>query len=383
MISHRIFRGSLAGLLLAGALFEAGSAAADSSCTQNSDCSKGFSCQVIGGTACPGYACPAEIDGGQACAPPPACTPQTIMGCEPGPCNTDSDCAAGMVCNADSYETCAAPPAEPKCPANADCGPAPAVDAGACTTTVVKTCVPRYDLPCTVSSDCGDGFTCVPDTETVCSAAGSAGSGSAGSGSGSGSGSGTVSPPPSPPAMTSPPAAPVDASTEPPSCTTTTLPTSSCQVNTISCVTDTDCPSTWTCAAQSVAVSNVCVGPAQTVGEDAAPQPVCTGGSSPPAQMQCEPPYYNGPGVGFANGSSTAGGAVPVADPQGTDPQGTASGSNGGATAASGSASAPKDVTGGCAVGSPGTRAPGGASLLLVLGLGALGRLARRREGRE
>jgi MYXO-CTERM domain-containing protein len=364
MISRRIVRSSLLGLLLAGALFEAGSAAADTSCTQNSDCSKGFTCQVIGGTACPGYACPVEIDGGQACPPPPACTPQMIMGCEPGPCTTDSDCAAGMVCNADSYDNCVAPAPLPSCPPNADCAaPPPAADAGACTTTVVKTCVPRYDLPCRVSSDCGDGFTCVPDTETVCSAAGSAGSG------GAASGSGTVS---SPPTTTSPPAASVDAATEPPSCTTTTLPTSSCQVNTIPCTTDSNCPSTWTCVAQSAPVSNVCVGPAQTVGEDAAP-PECTGGSSPPAQMQCEPPYYNGPGVGFANGSGTPGGAAPVAASAGTS-----SGSNGGAAGASGAASAPTGAAGGCAVGSPGN-GTGNSSLLLVLGLGALGRLARRR----
>jgi len=369
MISRHIVRGSLAGLLLAGAVFEAGSAAADTPCTQSSDCSKGFTCQVIGATACPTYACPADIDG-QACQPL-QCTPQMIMGCEPGPCSTDSDCAAGMVCNADSYDNCPAPAPSPSCPPNADCAsPAPAVDAGACTTTVVKTCVPRYDLPCTVNSDCGDGFTCVPDTETTCSGSGSAASG------GAPSGGGTVS---SPPTTTSPPAA-LDASTDPPACTTTTLPTSSCQVNTIPCTTDGNCPSTWTCVAQSQAVSNVCVAPAQTGAADAAP-PECSsgGGSSPPAQMLCEPPDYNGPGVGFANGSPT-GGAAPVAaaaGPTNGSDGGTSAGSSGG----SGATSAPPGATGGCAVGSPGTGS-GGTSLLQVLGLGALG-LNRRRERQE
>jgi hypothetical protein len=385
MISHRILRRSLAGLLVSGALFDASVAAADPApCTQSSDCSKGFTCQVVGGTACPAYACPVDIDG-QACQTPP-CTPQMIMGCVPGPCNTDSDCATGMVCYADSYENCPAPAPTPlpSCPPNADCAvpvtsaacppdagadcASPAPDAGACTTAVVKSCVPRYDLPCKVSSDCGDGFTCVPDTETTCSGSGFAGSAGPGSAT---TGGGVVS---SPPTTTSPPPTAIDASTDPPSCTTTTLTTSSCQANQIACTTNSDCPSTWTCVAEPQAVSNGCAGPIQTL-DSGTPPPVCGGGSPPPAQMLCQPPYTNSPGVGFASGATNGGGATvpPTAGPgSGADPAGK--------SAAPGAASSPPPGdTAGCQVAAPGTGG-GSASLLVLLGLSALGRSSRRRR---
>jgi Cys-rich repeat protein len=174
MTSHLFLRGSLATLFALGALGVARTAGADpTSCAADSDCTKGFTCQVVGATACAGTACavpPAGADA-EACPPPPVCDPTVIKGCMPGPCTTDSDCATGMVCYADTYTSCPPPEPVPICPKNADCA-APAIDAGVCTTTTMNSCVPRYDLPCKVASDCGDGFTCAPDTTTECSGGG-------------------------------------------------------------------------------------------------------------------------------------------------------------------------------------------------------------------
>jgi hypothetical protein len=66
MTSHLFLRGSLATLFALGSLGVARTAGADpASCTADSDCTKGFTCQVVGATACPGTACavpPAGID---------------------------------------------------------------------------------------------------------------------------------------------------------------------------------------------------------------------------------------------------------------------------------------------------------------------------------
>src|SRR4051812_32635768 len=53
-------------------------AAADSSCASDSDCVKGWLCQVTGSTGC-GYACAP----GQDCPPPPDCPTQDYKSCVP------------------------------------------------------------------------------------------------------------------------------------------------------------------------------------------------------------------------------------------------------------------------------------------------------------
>lgn len=359
MTSHLFLRGSLASLFALGAFGVARTAAADTSCSVDSDCTKGFTCQAEGATACPAYACaePAGAPDAAACPPPPACDPQVIKGCLPGPCSTDSDCATGMVCYADSYTNCAAPEPAPSCPKNADCA-APALDAGACTSTTVKSCVPTYDLPCKVDSDCGDGFTCVPDTITSCSSSGSAGPGVSTSGAPS-TGSGPAILVDAGPVGV---VGTVDGSFPPPSCTTTTGSTSSCQAKTITCATNTDCPSTWTCVAQLQPVSNICAGPASFDG-GVAP---CGSPDPAPAQMLCEPPYSN---LGSSsNGGGSATGSAPVADPAGSPV------TNG---SASGPSSAPTGSSGGCQMATRGAGS-GGISLLALLGLTALSRRRRR-----
>jgi hypothetical protein len=339
MTSHLFLRGSLATLFALGSLGLARTAGADpTTCTADSDCTKGFTCQVVGASACPGYACaePAAGVDAEACPSPPPCDPTVIKGCMPGPCTTDSDCATGMVCYADSYTSCPSSEPVPSCPKNADCAaPAPAIDAGACTTGSVKSCVPRYDLPCTVASDCGDGFTCAPDSVTECSGGG-----------------------------------PVDASSPQPSCTTTVESTSSCQANTIPCTTLADCPSTWTCAAQSNAASEDCAGPASFDGA----VPPCGSPDAAPAQSLCEPPYTD-LGSNSAGATLSGAGTAPVTSTGSTPIDGSSSAPTG----SNGSSSAPTGSSGGCQMATPGA-ATGGIPTLVLLGLTAVSR--RRRSSR-
>jgi hypothetical protein len=369
MTRHRTVRSSLAALAAIAALVASPQALADSStCTTDTDCVKGFICQVVGATACPAIACAP----GSNCTLPP-CTPQTISQCMPGPCNTDSDCATDMVCYADSYTSCPPVVGAPSCPPNADCA-VPAVDAGACTTMTVKSCVPRYDLPCAVNSDCGPDFTCVPDTSTVCAGSGSAGSATVGSSSTGGGASA------SPPNMASPaePAQPIDAGPvpppsvdagSPPTCMTITSSTSHCQANTITCTADADCPNTWTCVAPPTVANNVCVGPAILAeGGTSAPTP-CE--SPAPGPSTCVPPYYSSVGTGYASplgaSNGSGGGVAPVA---GRVPQGgtnDSSGSGAGSTSGSGHA----ESSGGCQLAAGGAGTASG-SLFWMLGLAGL-----------
>jgi Cys-rich repeat protein len=339
MMSSRFTRLTVAMLVSLGALGASRTAHAQSmTCANDTDCGKGFSCQTVGASACPAIACAR----GEECDIP-ICDPQIIKECEPGPCNTDSDCATGMVCFTDSAVSC--PPVEvaPSCPKDALCAEPAVVDAGACTTMTSKSCVPKYDLPCHVDSDCGDGFTCVPDTATECSGGGSAGS--AGSGS----------TPPVPPVV------------QTPTCTTTTLSTSSCQAKSMPCATSNDCPSTWSCSAGNV--SNIaCAGPALAV-DAGSVAPICDPG--PPAQMLCAPPYaYLGLGTegsGFASGSPTSAGSGDAAVVPGLESAPSASAGNSPPNAAGG---------GGCQLGGGGATG-GGPSLLALLGLVGL---VRRRS---
>jgi hypothetical protein len=66
MKSHLFLRGSLATLFALGFLGVARTAGADpTSCTLDSDCTKGFTCQVVGATACAGIACAVPPAGGR------------------------------------------------------------------------------------------------------------------------------------------------------------------------------------------------------------------------------------------------------------------------------------------------------------------------------
>jgi MYXO-CTERM domain-containing protein len=206
--------------------------------------------------------------------------------------------------------------------------------------------MPKYDLPCTVDADCGEHFTCTPDVSTECWASGSSGGGASAGDAGTGE----------PAADASPPAS---------GCTTTTLATSSCVLQTIVCTTAADCPSTWTCqSAPSSTVEYNCG--ALVAGFDAG------GCNVPPTdgQSTCVPPNYT-TGVGtstgstFTTGTGSAGGTASDA--------GTAAP----VSAAAGTSGAAGGGDHGCQMGgSPGSGASGAWLALL----GALGFVARRRR---
>src|ERR1700759_1295392 len=146
-------------LLLSGAFsLTAASASAGQSCKTNSDCDHGFDCEVVATSGCAVAPCPPGAE-----CPTPACDPQELKECVPGPCQAHSDCADGMVCYAIPSTSCTAQTA-PACPPNTKCAVPPPEPAD-CTTTTMNRCVPRYTLPCTTDASCGDGFSCVPDPD--------------------------------------------------------------------------------------------------------------------------------------------------------------------------------------------------------------------------
>lgn len=361
----------VAALGLVGLLgFHARVAAADGSCSQDSDCVKGWSCQVTGGSGCAVAPCPP----GEKCDPVPDCAPQEYKSCVPGPCSADSDCATGMVCYHATETVCSTTP----CSSDGECA-----DAGGCETRTTSACVPRYMLPCTAAADCGSGFSCVLDQPVCkCSGGGSTGtasgsgtsSGSSGSSSGSADG-GSATPPNS---ATPAPAPSEPAPVEPaPECDCAPATTSSCHVNPVTCSADSDCATGWTC--QSIAQDTPCASttePAPAPGSAPPPKPALPSdcAAAEPAPKQCVPPYFSlvgsgtlgtgrdgsansGEKAGTANGTPTSGdnSALPVAPHEASDQTSSA----------------------GCALaaGSQGSAAAGG----LLFGLGLFAVLRRRR----
>jgi hypothetical protein len=332
MMSQRSFRRSLAFLLASGALLAPVSAWASNTCTASSDCPKGYSCQTTTiATPCPAIACAP----GETCTQP-VCEPETISQCTPLPCTSADDCAPGMVCFTQTTHDCPVQTA-PACPRGADCAPPTPEPSPSCTSTSTSSCVPKYLLPCTSASDCGDGFTCVADEVGSCS-------GSAG-----------VAP--------SEDGGPVELPA-PPVCTTMTLSTSHCSAKEVSCTSAADCPSAWTCEDAPQDVSNIACGPQVSV-DGGATMADCPLPTKQPAQKLCMPPYADlasSGAFGDANSLSGAGGSETSA-PQSAAP---------GAQATGGDSSS----DGGCAVGS----GRGGNGALSLVGLAGLVGLARRRR---
>jgi len=127
----------------------------------NPDCPKGTTCELIG-QPCLAILCADPDD------PRCRCDSAPVSSCVPAACQTDSDCADNMACfERLDFSSCpAAQPtpttiprergtqtAQPPEPASAS---APAE----CTTTTVKECILRSQLPCTTAADCGTGFVC-------------------------------------------------------------------------------------------------------------------------------------------------------------------------------------------------------------------------------
>ncbi len=251
-------------------------AQAQSTCATSAECGKGFSCEVVGGTACAGVACP---DNGMPCPAPPPCEPQTILGCVPSTsCTADTDCAEGMVCHSEMTSVCTG--AAIACAPGQNC----VLPAPSCTSTVVNRCMPKYALGCQLAADCGEGFDCVP--EQICTCSG---------------GSGTATP-----TSTTPPAGaggsansgPIPAPPTDPSCTCTAGPTSVCQPKDLPCATSASCPSTWSCTLVG-GYSTCDTRPAPAPGS---PFPVApTTCTSVPGELKCAPPYYETYGGSIGN----------------------------------------------------------------------------------
>ena len=325
-------------LVLASLGFASLPAHAQSTCSADSDCVKGWACQVTGGSTCAAVACAP----GEKCESQPSdCVNEEFKSCRPGPCQVDSDCAADMACYTHSESDCA-PSA---CSSDqVDC-PKPT-----CETRTESRCVPRYVLPCTTASDCGAGFSCESAGEQ-CSCSGSAG----------GSDSDGGSPPP-----------------VPESCTCEASKELRCHAPTVSCAADGDCTAGWTCAV--VGSSGGC-GKAPASNSDpgagaqggATPAPDCT----PSVDVkQCVPPYYalvggiNGVerGASDSGGTPTQGGGVSAGDAQDVaaiPPTANASGND-----------SDTSTAGGCSMAHG---AGSGSTLVLFGALGLFSALRRRR----
>lgn len=297
---------------------------AHGSCSADTDCVKGWTCQVSGGSACTSPACPP----GEKCeAQPTDCTPVEYKSCQPGPCRADSDCASGMVCYTHTDTDCA-PSA---CAAGQECPPP------ACEPKTESACVPRYVLPCSTATDCGPGFQCASSGEQ-CACSGSA-----------------PQPEPTP---------------EEPSCICEPSHEMRCQAATVNCSADSDCTPGWTCAV--ISSTSDCVTSSEPVptpggdGQDGGkPVPEC---QPAVAVKACVPPYYEliqgGRGVShdsagsptFGIGEGTSNGAIPPTASDGSAPESTSSA--------------------GCSV-KPGSRSGSALALLGVFGL--FSALRRRR----
>jgi MYXO-CTERM domain-containing protein len=364
-------------------------------CTADSDCAKGLTCQDNMSTA-PAVCYPDEA--GTGCLPVADPAPAS-KSCQLAPCASDADCGAEMVCQAQPTVCTGSTPSTAPCAPNTDCTPPPAPEPPDCTTPV-STCVYRWALPCTVNADCGEGFECVPRQAGTCSGSnGSAASGTpvatmptTGGGTAEETGGATGSAEPSGDSTDSSGGAAstdVDAGTaRPVECTVVETYPGYCQSVVKTCAQDSDCPSVWTCKASYDGVTTTTVGaPPDVATPQPAPAPMpIDGGAAPVAVTQtktCQQPgAYEGPTKAVDGTTQTGGELVLNADGgtavgNSTPPSPNAPGaSNAGPSQVAASTSG----GGGCSLTTtPGTRSAGWLAGLLV-GLALL--TTRRRRSR-
>jgi hypothetical protein len=252
----------------------------------------------------------------------PGCDPQVYRSCAPAGCMADSDCGEGMVCYERSQGTCSVAPSEP-CSSGQFCPPTPEP---VCTESIDHICVPRYLLPCEQASDCGEGFTCEPQSRCGCSGS-----------------TPSTTPPPVNPSTPAPPPPDKDAGqadpeaadrgfapapSPPADCGCEPTGEKYCKVIEVACRADADCPKSFTCRQEKY---------------DAPPQPACAVPAGqgdagicgaalrpapPPDVYRCIPPYadVNVGGVGVDEKGDSAGypssGPVPMPTTPGGNPVG-------------------------------------------------------------
>jgi hypothetical protein len=269
---------------------------AQQSCETDSDCYKGFICEVFSGGACPDIAC-AE---GEKC-PETNCDSAEYRECVSGPCTNDSDCADGMVCYSNTYKECSQ--SAPACEPGQEC---PEPEPAQCETKTETQCIPRYEAPCTKDADCGAGFKCVESQMCSCSgSSGSAGGADIGETSRDAGVGGGSQPSSNTPSSSADGGAADPEQTE--NCGCKPSGDFSCEIQKTTCDSDKDCLSSWTCVEQNSVVSDM---PCAVVrSEDGGvSEPVCPdAGQTQPAVKQCMPPYYDLHGVRSADNAYTLG----------------------------------------------------------------------------
>jgi hypothetical protein len=262
---------------LASPLLTSGVALADTPCGDQT-CPKGFVCETYA-SPCPAIA--KEGGGTSTCQSSPA------YACVNAPCDTDADCASSMVCHETTIASCSGGATRSDCDPNAGDCPTLTTTPDVCTTTINRTCVARYELPCTVDSDCGDGFSCEATSVTTCSASGSGGATGVGSASAN---PGTAVDVPVPAGQDAPASGGATANPLPttssapattePDCTTSTSEVKSCQLKIVPCSVDADCQSGFTCTAVTENAS--CAVSSDGTSTDC---------SAPKSSKVCAPPY--------------------------------------------------------------------------------------------
>ena len=131
-------------------------------CETDADCAQGLVCEVVGAIACAVPDCPP----GEECPEPEPCEPEEFRECVPGPCTSDADCGEGLKCLSVSSETCtgsamACDPDDEECVV-VEVEPV-------CETVTEQYCAPDWVGECEADADCGEGFTCVAAEICECS----------------------------------------------------------------------------------------------------------------------------------------------------------------------------------------------------------------------
>jgi len=343
-------------------------AAADQ-CSEDSDCPKGFTCEVSTAVACPEVAC---VDG-EKCEEAPDCSSEEVHQCVSIDCSADSDCADDMVCETVTTEECsgggASTPGDPGSDGEADpppdgADPAPEPEPvpvdESCVTEERNYCVPRYLLPCEAASDCGSGFTC--ETRDTCACT------SPGAGAGTPDGDGST--PPDDADLPLPPDAEGEADDAEDDCGCEAEDSSVgyCELEVTACAVNADCPAGFACQDNPEgSCSNTPDG-----GETCVSDP----------EKICMPPYEDlFGGIGIEEDGSGGLEEQPSrgeGDPTGpADPDPPAS-EDDNAVDADGAAEGDSGSGGGCSVGS-GSALPSSTWASLVLMLGAAAMRRRRR----
>ena len=364
----------LCALIAAAAAWSPAIAAAQD-CTGDTDCGDGYRCQTDSYESCGGaITCTPD---GECTEAPGECMTETYSWCTNAICNVDADCPSSMACQAQTTWQCDGGGAgsgssaagagggsamggsgAPECPPGEMCNPP--TETVCVEVPADSICIPRYQLPCTVASDCGGGFDCLQSSNWECS--GSAGTGGMAGGAASG---GMGAPQPAGGSSGSAGAfADADGGVAEPPSECHEVPSASyyCQLQDLPCSADAECPDglkcldqyIWTCTgggggragsgATTAGAGGASMGGAGTTAPGPMVQDEDAGVSdgsecTTQTQQRCMPPdYAGGPGDGSGSGGMTGGGSADagVFEPPAAGSSGSGNPGSGGAGGAAG-----------------------------------------------